>query len=406
MIGEIFDEHTRQDIISAQSIGLDAFALNFDQFASWSNNTVDRLFNNADTLGFKLFFSFDMAAGHLTDPSQYAQYLKNYITRASYFKYNGKPLVSTFGGEGVSDAQWSSFKRTVGDMLIVPGFYQATPSTTFFSSRPNLDGVFNWNSWPSSDEGKVSVSTTQDSTFLTAARNTNKLFMMGISPLQFKHLSTSQNWYRRGEDNLENRLTQALQLQPDILQLQTWNDAGESHYMGNLWPEPMTDSPIHSYVDGYNHTGYWQILQAFTQAWKRGDSTTKNMVPTNGKVVQGTYWHHTLLVDADCSADPLGKPTDITKNAEDAVSGVILVAKGQTNLVAVVNSSSGSKELGKMKLVEGYNSFKFGGLTTGKVTVEVWDGSTMVGGGYGSIEVANKAASTCNYNFQVVGFPG
>jgi glucan endo-1,3-alpha-glucosidase len=289
-------------------------------------------------------------------------------------------------------------------VLVVPGFYQATPSTTFFSNRGSLDGVFNWNSWPSTSAGKVTVSSVDDKTFQTAAQSASKLFMMGISPIQFKHLSTDQNWYRRGEDNLEYRFGQALELQPDMLQLQTWNDAGESHYMGNLWPEPMsTNAQIQKLVDGYDHKGYWQILQAFIQAWKRGDTTTKNMVPTNGKNVQGVFWHHTLTVGATCTGDSVPKPDDIAKAAEDAVSGIILVAKGKTGLVAVANV--GTKELGKLTLVEGYNKFKFPGVTPGKVQVEIWDGSTMIGGGYGSIEV-KSSASLCNYNFQVVGFPG
>ncbi len=55
---------------------------------------------------------------------------------------------------------------------------------------------------------------------------------MGASPLQFKHMDSSDNWYRRGEANLENRFGEVLKLQPDMLELQTWNDAGESHYMG------------------------------------------------------------------------------------------------------------------------------------------------------------------------------
>lgn len=426
MIGEIFNEHTRQDIVDAQNLGLDAFALNFNQFASWSNNTVDRLFDNADELGFGLFFSFDMAPGYFSSPSEYSDYLKQYLTRDSYFKFNGQAVVSTFGGEGVSDTDWASFKGSVGDVLVIPGFYEATPSATFFDSRSSLDGVFNWNSWPFPDAGTANVTTTDDSTFMSAAHSASKLFMMGISPLQFKHMDSTNNWYRRGEGNLENRLLQALELQPDMIELQTWNDAGESHYMGNLWDEPMTGSVIHDYVDGYDHKGYWEILQAFIQAYKRGDTDGKNMVPTNGKAIQGAYWHHTLLVDGDCGADPLGKPGNV-KNAEDVVSGVILVAKGQTGLVGVVNSDSGSKELGKVNLVEGYNAFEFDGLTAGKVTVEVWDGSKMVGGGYGQLEVCaifshllerslneinaeflkvSNSASICNYNFQVVGFPG
>ena len=29
MIGEIFDEHTRKDIVDAQKVGIDGFAMNF-----------------------------------------------------------------------------------------------------------------------------------------------------------------------------------------------------------------------------------------------------------------------------------------------------------------------------------------------------------------------------------------
>lgn len=239
---------------------------------------------------------------------------------------------------------------------------------------------------------------------MSAAKTAEKLFILGMSPLQFKHMDASDNnWYRRGESNFELRIEQALALQPDMIELQTWNDGGESHYMGNLWPEPLTNSPaIRAYTDGYDHTGYQQILPAFIKAWKNGDTSTANMVPTNGGKIQGAFWHHTLTVGATCSADPLGKPRDI-ENAEDAVSGVVLVAKGQTGLVAVVKT--GDKELGKVDLVEGYNRFKVLGLGAGKVQVEVWAGETMVGGGYGRLEVSEEA-SLCNYNFQVVGFSG
>lgn len=341
-----------------------------------------------------------MAPTHFTSPDEYDDYVKPFLSRPSYFRYNNRPIVSTFNGESVSNEQWASFKSAVGgDVLLIPGFSEAKPSTTFFAERSTLNGVFNWNSWPKVEEGKVNVSTAEDEIFLQAARDADKLFIMGMSPLQFKHIDEGQNWYRRGEDNLELRIEQALALQPDMIELQTWNDAGESHYMGNLWDEPLTGSPVHNYTDGYDHKGYWQILPAFIQAWKRGDKTTNKMVPTNDKPVQGAFWHHTLTTNADCSADTLGKPS----NTEDAVSGVVLVAEGQTKLIAVVNN--GDKELGKMKLMEGYNKFKFLGLGVGKVQLEVWDGSTMIGGGYGNLEVADSS-EICNYNFQVVGFPG
>jgi glucan endo-1,3-alpha-glucosidase len=399
MIGGINDAHVLQDVADAKAMGLDAFAMNINTFESWATDTVDLLFKHADDLGFGLFFSFDMAGGYFSDPSEYADVLKSYLSRPSYFQYNGKALVSTFGGEDVPMASWSSFKESVGDVLVIPGFYQATPSDDFFSDKGSLDGVLNWNSWPNQAIGQAKVATDDDKKYMTAAKDASKIFLMGISPLQYKHMDATNNWYRRGESNLEVRLAQVLDMQPDMLEIQTWNDAGESHYVGNIWPEPAAGSPsIQAYTDGYNHTGYKEILGPFITAWKRGDTTTGGIVPNNGKDVQGTFWHHTLLVDGDCSADALGKP-DGYENAEDAVSGVILVASGKTSLTAVVKS--GETEMSKIALIEGYNAFKVDGLVAGKVSVEVFSNSTMVSGGYGSIEVANSA-SLCNYNFQVV----
>jgi glucan endo-1,3-alpha-glucosidase len=415
MIGGITNEHVRQDIIDAKALGLDGFAMNYDQFEYWSNDTVDFLFNNADDLkDFKLFFSFDHAAGHFPNgPSQYADYLAKYVKRPSYLYFQGKALVSTFGGEDIPDGNWAAFKAQVKAKVgsdfqgvrLVPGFYQnVTPSANFFDGRGSIDGVFNWNSWQPTNAGKVPVSTVDDLKFQAATKATSKTFMMGMSPIQFKHMDKKNNWYRRGEENLEYRFGQVLDLQPDIVQLQTWNDAGEGHYMGNIWDEPMSTAPqIQALVKGFDHKGYWEILPAFIKAWKSGDRSTANMWPTNGKAVQGAFWHHTLTVGADCSADPLIKSPDILQAAHDSVFGVILVPKGKAGLVGVVNV--GTNQLGNTgALKEGYNSFKFTGLTPGKVQLEVWDVSTMVGRGVGPMEV-RASGPLCNYNFQVVGFP-
>jgi glucan endo-1,3-alpha-glucosidase len=171
MIGEINNDHVRQDIIDAQSLGLDGFAMNFDQFQSWSNNTVDRLFNNADDLKFKLFFSFDHDAGKLPTPKRYADFLKTYMARPSYFTFNGKPLVTTFGGESIPDSDWSDLKSAAGAMNLVIGSYRSKASSAFFSNRRSIDGVFNWNSWqdPTTKE-KDDVSTVGDVAFQTAAK--------------------------------------------------------------------------------------------------------------------------------------------------------------------------------------------------------------------------------------------
>jgi glucan endo-1,3-alpha-glucosidase len=153
----------------------------------------------------------------------------------------------------------------------------------------------NWNSWPQNTQGDIIVPTTDHQTLLTAAHAVGKTFLMGVSPLQFKHIDSGDNWYRRREQNLEYRLGQVLSMQSDFIELQTWNDAGESHYMGNSWPEPISGTAIVAYTEDYDHTGYWQLLPAFIEAYKSGATTTSTMYPTNGAIAQGTFWHHTLL---------------------------------------------------------------------------------------------------------------
>jgi len=188
-------------------------------------------------------------------------------------------------------------------------------------------------------------------------------------------------------------------MQPDMIELQTWNDAGESHYMGNSWPEPIEGTPIPGYTSDYDHTAYSQILPSFLTAWKSGATDTSSMYPTNGAEVQGTFWHHTLLAAGTCPDDSLGPPQGVD-TVEDKVTAVILVAKGNTGFTAVI--TSGSTQLGTQGLTEGYNGFSFEGLTTGTVVVSVKDstGNTVVQG-TGPIAVVSTA-ELCNYNFQVV----
>ncbi|KAL1980826.1 hypothetical protein VTN96DRAFT_3521 [Rasamsonia emersonii] len=412
MIGTITDEHCEQDIRDAQALGVDAFALNLaTDTESWAIDTVQSLFKWATIYGFKLFFSFDMTG--FSNPNQFTDFLLSYVTNSSYYYYNGLPLVSTFNGGASSftfgqDSVNDGWKVEFLDVMeaaghpvyFVPAFQDVTVTSDFFNEFPSLNGAMNWNSWPFADQGDIIVPTTDDITYLNAARAANKTFMMGVSPLQFKHMDSSDNWYRRGEENLEYRFGQVLQLQPDMVELQTWNDAGESHYMGNSWPEPIAGTNIPAYTENYDHTAYQQVLPAFIKAYKSGATTTDTMYPTNGKSAQGVFWHHTLLAAADCSADSLGDPSGID-TAQDFVTAAVLVGPG----IESYNISiwSGNTFLGSQSLSPGFNGLHVSGLTVGTVVVNVTDTSTgsVVISGTGPIPVTDSS-DLCNYNFQVV----
>jgi glucan endo-1,3-alpha-glucosidase len=68
-------------------------------------------------------------------------------------------------------------------------------------------------------------------------------------------LDSSQNWYRRGELNIAQRIPQIMSLKPDFVEFLTWNDGGESSYIGNVWPEAIQGSNVHGYIDNFDHSG-------------------------------------------------------------------------------------------------------------------------------------------------------
>jgi len=54
--------------------------------------------------------------------------------------------------------------------------------------------AMNWNAWPQNSQGKIIVPTEADTTLQAAGKAAGKTFLMGVSPLQFKHCCGG-NWY-------------------------------------------------------------------------------------------------------------------------------------------------------------------------------------------------------------------
>jgi glucan endo-1,3-alpha-glucosidase len=222
-----------------------------------------------------------------------------------------------------------------------------------------------------------------------------------MSTSQFKHLDKTQNWYRRGELNLPQRMPQVLSIAPTFLEYQTWNDGPESHYIGNVWDFAIEGSPSHAYIDGFDHTGYQNIVKPFISAFKAGKTSVSDVMPLNGQQVVGTFWYRTILTSATCASDALGKP-DGWQNAEDVVNVAVILAAGAAG--ATVNVYSGGTRIGSGAGKAGLNSWEFKGMKTGEVKVEVLaagSGNTMVSK-TGGKQVAADAA-VCNYNYFVVG---
>ncbi|KAI1796269.1 glycoside hydrolase [Ganoderma leucocontextum] len=401
-----------KDVTDAKALGLDAFALNVQQpSAPFTNASVGFLFDAANQNGFKLFFSFDMTT--INAPSDFLPLLNQYQSNAAYYQHDGRPFVSTFDGgaksfgAGSPNQGWQQqFKDVLSSQGINPFFVPdfddyggATYDSTFFNNYPVVDGVFSWESaWPQINEGLVNVSDSKDQAGLQAARAANKLYMMPLSSLQFKHIDAGQNWYRIGELNLPERMEQVLALQPDFVEIVTWNDAGESHYIGNNWPEAISSAPaIQAYSDGFDHTAWQAVLAPFITAYKAGKTSAADITPFGG--FAGAFWYRPLLKDAACSGDSLGKPEG-AENARDQVNVAVLLPSNTSGVTMRV--TSGGNVVANLATTAGLNMAGVA-ISTGAQKVEVVDASgNVLGAGSSPQDVVSDTSSTCNFNYQVV----
>lgn len=57
-----------------------------------------------------------------------------------------------------------------------------------------------------------------------------KWYMMPVSPWFYTNLP-SKNWLWRGDDLWHQWWDEVMNLQPELVEILTWNDWGESHYI-------------------------------------------------------------------------------------------------------------------------------------------------------------------------------
>ncbi|KAJ5965247.1 hypothetical protein N7481_011961 [Penicillium waksmanii] len=386
------------DVRDAMNAGFDGFALNthsINPSDTWNINALNYLFAAASGTDFKLLISFDMSWG--LDVTKLAAFLAPYASQGAYYKTNGQTFVSTFTGGTISNPQWNSgfiqpMTSTYGiKPFFVPDFddFSGYPDGVF-GSYPILNGVFSWKSaWPAPGNTPTNVSGQVDSAALQQARAAGKLYVMPMSPLQFKYRGSGQDWYRVGEVNLSGRMSQALQLQPYFVEVITWNDSGESHYVGDFWQEQIAGSNIGDYATGYNHKGWLQVITPFIKAYKAGTTSISQIVPPSTKPV-GAFWYRPLLTTASCHSS-IGN----YQSARDAVNfAVILPSTGYT-----INLYSNSQLIGSFLGQKCLNYNNVLGLAIGGgQMIQVVDGCNhIVASATGTKSVlAQSANATCN----------
>ncbi|KAK5123833.1 hypothetical protein LTR85_002469 [Meristemomyces frigidus] len=212
----------------AQTARIDAFALNMGVGDSANEQGVADAFAAAAGTGFQLFFSFDYAANGAWAESDVIQYLTTYGSNSAHYQYDGKPFVSTFEGTENAD-DWTSIKAST-NCFFVPDWSSVGAAAALELNGGIADGLFAWSAWPSGD---LSMDTSTDTSYVDALAG--KPYMMAVSPWFFTNLpGYGKNWLWNGDDLWYDRWKEVLSVEPEFVEILTWNDYGESHYIGPL----------------------------------------------------------------------------------------------------------------------------------------------------------------------------
>ncbi|EAL85367.1 hypothetical protein KXW98_006258 [Aspergillus fumigatus] len=257
------------DIAAAQAAHIDAFALNL----GYGLHNYDLILNDAFTVAhrhnFKMFLSFDMGQGPQWPVDEIVHLIDNYATGGAYFKHHDdKPLVSTFEGGQNADV-WKDVRHNAqSDFFFIPDW--SSLGIEAASSSPVVDGLMSWHAWPA---GAHDMNTTLDEEYIAALDG--RPYIMPVSPWFYTNLPVfHKNWAWRGDDLWFDRWQQVLELAPEYVEIITWNDYGESHYIGPMHEDDLGifavgDAPF-NYAEGMPHDGWREFLPYVIDLYKSG----------------------------------------------------------------------------------------------------------------------------------------
>ncbi|KAG6830981.1 hypothetical protein H0H87_006632 [Tephrocybe sp. NHM501043] len=279
--------------------------------------------------------------------------------------------ICTFGRGDVSDGWDTEFvghPDLQGKIQFVPSFF--IDPATFNTFSHVMDGDFNWNSgWPiqvTSDFVRNLISGTTNKAFtllkttlsdvspadvlsspvqdalsqiigssesdsqhlqelesmsggISRRDGTGKpTYMAAVSPWFFTHYGAdtyNKNFVYLSDQHLYSKRWESLisaRDQVDIVQILTWNDYGESHYIG---PIKGAQPNSQAWVDGMDHTAWLDLTNYYASAFKTGSYPAIE----KDKLFMWSRTHPTQAT----APDPIGRPTN-SDLFEDSVWVVVM----------------------------------------------------------------------------------
>ncbi|KIK69895.1 glycoside hydrolase family 71 protein [Collybiopsis luxurians FD-317 M1] len=323
------------DIAAAKAIGIDGFALN-TAVDDYEVSKYPDAFAAAEAADFQMFISFDMTYNWAE--ADMVSLVQTYASSPSYYKWNGNPLVSTFAGDAQDNNFWASFKSDLAnagiEISLAPAFIDfrdPSSATSMFSTYTSIDGFFNWWSWPQDVAADLTTATDLAYQAGISEAGRNGPYIMSVSPWQFKELGGSNDWVEQSDELWKYRWEQAISdVKPDIVEIITWNDYGESHYISDINPIVNLGDLAPLYVDGFDHGAWRTIAQYYISWYKTGTAPTI----TEDQVV---YWYRAYPKAITCSQGDLPRNSAFPA---DAVFAFSMLTSDATIALAVGDSQA------------------------------------------------------------------
>ncbi|PQE07911.1 alpha-1,3-glucanase mutanase protein [Rutstroemia sp. NJR-2017a WRK4] len=296
------------DIKLAKSAGIDAFALNIGTEDS-TDTQLSYAYASAASNNFKVFISFDFNFWSTSAAADVGAKVAKYASHPGQLRVDGKVFVSSFVGTGVDVEVVRTTSKT--PIFFAPNFTPGGPG-----SFAGLDGAFNWVGWPNNGANRAPSAGANfsvadgDQAYISALRG--KDYIAPVSPWFNTHYGAevpySKNWIFPSEGLYAQRWQEILTLGPRFVEIVTWNDYGESHYVGPL-ASPHVDDGNSKWTKNMPHGGWLQLAIPFIKAFH--DSKPSPAISTD----QLIYWYRPNPLSLDCDA------TDTTMLPADNSSG-------------------------------------------------------------------------------------
>ncbi|EIW78824.1 glycoside hydrolase family 71 protein [Coniophora puteana RWD-64-598 SS2] len=371
------------DMKLAQSIGIDGFALNIGK-DGYNDQQLGYAYDAAAALNFSVFISFDFHYWTNDDVAAIAQNLTAYSAKPAQFKVGEAAFVSSFVGDGYD---WGSTATQAGIQLYACPNWQSGS----FAGASGVSCGFSWNAWASENNSPIdqNITTDGDNAYISALGSMP--YMMPISPWFNTHYgpapSYDKNWIFYSDWQWNLRWQQALQLAPQFLEILTWNDFGESHYIGPLHPD-NTDvyaggaTGAVQWVTGMPHDAWRDVAAPYIKAFKAGAQSPT--VDTEELV----FYYRPSPKDAPCS-DSVPQPTGY----DDDDDSVFVIAMTTSDGTVVI--TSGSNAPVSIPVSAGITTVS-APMATGTQTFELLHGTTSAMKGSGDLQVSSDCTV---YNF-------